>query len=477
MLNISLLSGLALASLVSANMRAYPQVGKKQFSQTFHDGYNILKYMSSLAPYSDRKAYGVDRNTPDGCEIDQAFMIMRHGERYPDYSGFGDLYVETLNQMRANVTNFKGDLAFMNEWTYYVSDSNLYSQESTSGPYAGLLDAFSRGSEYRARYGHLWDGQSVVPIFTSGYERVIETARYFGQGFFGYNYSTSAAINIIPEAATQGANSLTPTCAAGVLEEYSCYEDRFYSTFPPLEVAAARLNKQNPGLELTAKDVNYLMQMAGFELNVRAYTPWANAFTLDEWVAFSYIFDLSYYYCFGPGSNYQMANGQVYANATRVLMEEGPKKSGSMFWSFAHDANITPVIAALGLDIPAQHLPNERVQFPSTYQVSDIVPMGGHLTLERMTCNATVASKAGVYVRAVINEAVVPWTSCQSGPGYSCPLAKFSAIVDKAPKFDETCETNSSYPQYLDFFWNYNTTTNLNYQSGDISSQLTDTDV
>lgn len=41
--------------------------------------------------------------------------------------------------------------------------------------------------------------------------------------------------------------------------------------------------------------------MAAFELNVRAFTPWANAFTIDEWVAFSYIFDLSYYYCFGYG--------------------------------------------------------------------------------------------------------------------------------------------------------------------------------
>ncbi|KAJ6084464.1 hypothetical protein N7486_011264 [Penicillium sp. IBT 16267x] len=125
--------------------------------------------------------------------------------------------------MKANVSTFKGDLAFLNEWTYYVPDANLYSQESTSGPYAGLLDAFSRGSEYRAWYGHLWDGQSVVPIFTSGYERVIETARYFGQGFFSYNYSTNAAINIIPEAATQGADSLTPTCAVGIAEEYACY--------------------------------------------------------------------------------------------------------------------------------------------------------------------------------------------------------------------------------------------------------------
>lgn len=35
-----------------------------------------------------------------------------------------------------------------------------------------------------------------------------------------------------------------------------------------------------------------------------------------------------------PGSEYQIATGQVYANATRVLMEAGPE-AGSMFWSLS----------------------------------------------------------------------------------------------------------------------------------------------
>lgn len=143
----------------------------------------------------------------------------------------------------------------------------------------------------------------------------------------------------------------------------------------------------------------------------------------------------------------------------------------------AHDADITPVVAALGIDVPQHHLPNDTVPFPNPYRVSDIVPMGGHLTLERMTCNATTSNKAGVYVRAILNEAVVPYSSCQSGPGYSCPLAKFSAIVDKAPNFGEKCGNPAGYPQYLDFFWNYNTTTEYNYQTGPIGYQLTYTDV
>lgn len=88
--------------------------------------------------------------------------------------------------------------------------------------------------------------------------------------------------------------------------------------------------------------------MAAFELNVRAYSPWMDAFTLDEWVAYGYLTDLTYYYCFGcasfyrlndtrltyhrPGDQYSFAVGQVYANATRFLMEAGPKE-GSMFYS------------------------------------------------------------------------------------------------------------------------------------------------
>ncbi|CAK7222181.1 acid phosphatase pho5 [Sporothrix bragantina] len=469
-----LAAGLALISSVSA-LRSYPQFGEKQFSQSFLDGYNLLKFTSSLGPYSNRVSYGIDRNTPAGCEVDQVFLLMRHGERYPDYSGFGQNYEAVLAKMAAsNVTSWKGDLTFLNDWTYYVEDPGMYSQESYSGAYAGLADAYARGTDYRLRYGHLWDKKSIVPIFAAGYSRVVETARYFGQGFLGYNYSTNAAVNIISESSTGGANSLTPTCAADS-NYLPCLLGSFSKTMPELEVAAARFNAQNPGLNLTAIDVTHLMQMAAFELNVRSYTPWAEAFTLDEWVSYGYIWDLMYYNCVGPGSEYQIAVGQVYTNATRVLMQQGPK-SGSMFWSFVHDTNITPVVAALGLDVPDKPLPNDTIHFPYQYRASDIVPMGGHLTIERMTCNATAKSVEGVYVRAVINEAVVPFNTCQGGPGFSCPLANYSAIVDAAPRFNERCNTSSTYPQYLDFFWNYNTTTQYNYLAGPIGYQQTYTD-
>jgi acid phosphatase len=79
--------------------------------------------------------------------------------------------------------------------------------------------------------------------------------------------------------------------------------------------------------------------------------------------------------------------------------------------------------------------------------------MGSHLTLERMTCNATALSKAGVFVCAIINEALIPWSTCQSGPGFLRPLANYSTMIRRVPTLEETCDTPAGYPKYLDFFF------------------------
>ena len=185
-------------------------------------------------------------------------MIHRHGERYPDPGPMADMNAALAKIYDSNVTTFKGDLAFLNEWTTYMTNPCDAGQESFSGAYAGLLSGYRHGTEHRVRYGHLWDGDSVVPIFSSGYERVIETARKFGEGFFGYNYSTNAAINIIPEAESQGADSLTPTCDKD--DDYKTCDD-LTNLMPIFNVAAERFNSQNPGLALNSSDIYILMRM------------------------------------------------------------------------------------------------------------------------------------------------------------------------------------------------------------------------
>ncbi|RAK89675.1 3-phytase B [Aspergillus costaricaensis CBS 115574] len=467
---LSLACALATGASAFSYGAAIPQsTQEKQFSQEFRDGYSILKHYGGNGPYSERVSYGIARDPPTGCEVDQVIMVKRHGERYPSPSAGKSIEEALAKVYSINTTEYKGDLAFLNDWTYYVPNECYYNAETTSGPYAGLLDAYNHGNDYKARYGHLWNGETVVPFFSSGYGRVIETARKFGEGFFGYNYSTNAALNIISESEVMGADSLTPTCDTDN-DQTTC--DNLTYQLPQFKVAAARLNSQNPGMNLTASDVYNLMVMASFELNARPFSNWINAFTQDEWVSFGYVEDLNYYYCAGPGDKNMAAVGAVYANASLTLLNQGPKEAGPLFFNFAHDTNITPILAALGVLIPNEDLPLDRVAFGNPYSIGNIVPMGGHLTIERLSCQATALSDEGTYVRLVLNEAVLPFNDCTSGPGYSCPLANYTSILNKnLPDYTTTCNVSASYPQYLSFWWNYNTTTELNYRSSPIGCQ------
>lgn len=252
-----------LGSALSASAYSYqaslPQAHSlKQFKQEFDDAYSVLKHYGGNGPWSEGVGYGIEREPPTGCAVDQVIMIHRHGERYPDSDARADMLVSLNKVYGANLTSYKGDLAFLGEWSSYLDDECLSGQESFSGPYAGLLSGYSQGTEYRARYGHLWNGTAVVPIFSSGYERIIETARKFGEGFFGYNYSTNAALNVVSESETQGANSLTPTCD---VDNSTSICDSLTNLLPQFYVAAARLNSQNPGLKLNATDIYNLMRM------------------------------------------------------------------------------------------------------------------------------------------------------------------------------------------------------------------------
>lgn len=154
---IKLLATGLIASGAFAAFRPYNAYRDKQFSQTFYDSYNILKHTGGIGPYTDRVGYGIDPNPPEGCPVDQVIMLMRHGERYPDSYSAAKIEPALAKVYASGITRWEGDLSFLNEWTSYLSNLAHLEQETFSGPYSGLLDAFKRGSEYSSRYGHLWD--------------------------------------------------------------------------------------------------------------------------------------------------------------------------------------------------------------------------------------------------------------------------------------------------------------------------------
>lgn len=91
-------------------------------------------------------------------------MIKRHGERYP-LASTGEAIESSLTKVYgAGITEWKGDLTFLDEWKYYVPNKCRYEAETSSGPYPGLLDAYHHGTTYRDRYEDLWNGGLVPDI-------------------------------------------------------------------------------------------------------------------------------------------------------------------------------------------------------------------------------------------------------------------------------------------------------------------------
>ncbi|KAJ6787269.1 hypothetical protein PWT90_05862 [Aphanocladium album] len=472
----SALGAFIVASTVSCLTNAPDHASRYIFAapydQSFLDGYSVIKHVGSIGPYSNHVSYGVGRDPPDGCVVDQVIMLRRHGERYPQSSDMEAIHAVLRKLYSFNITAWEGDLRFLNHWQWLARDS-IFALETASGPYSGLLTAYKHGTEYRARYGHLFNPNSErkVPMWTAQYERVIQTARKFGEGFFGWNYTTSAALNLIPEGHPQGANSLTPKCPADKHYTKQCQTIPEYR--PEFDVAAARFNGQNPGLKLNASDIYQLMYLSVYELTSQGYSDWTNVFTLDEWVNFGYTEDLSFYYCVGPGNKkYSSARGSVFANASVTLLNEGPEKNGALFFNFAHDSNITPVLFALGIHVPDQDLPISHIPFPNPYKISDIMPMSGSIVLERLQCNATTYSPKGTYVRVVLNEAVIPYNSCQDGPGFSCSLGNFTEQVgNRLTDYVKDCKVDPSAPQHLSFWWEYDTSNANNFRTTEIPYQ------
>lgn len=162
------------------------------YQQSFQDGYSILKHVGGYGPYANRASYGIGRDPPEGCAVDQVLMLRRHGERFPLVAQ-GEAMTKVLDKIhQSNSGAWTNDLQFLNRWEFFIPDLGNLELESFAGPYSGLLGTYLHGTEYRARYGHLWDGQTTVPIFVADWMRVTQTARKFGVYHFNLLFRCTA---------------------------------------------------------------------------------------------------------------------------------------------------------------------------------------------------------------------------------------------------------------------------------------------
>ena len=448
-------SGLLSTGLLLSGRSVFQDIATPEQAST--DSNNIFRYLGGSAPYIQRQGYGISTDIPEGCTLEQVQLYSIHVERFPTVNG-GKVLELIYEKLQNYNQTFNGDLSFLNNgYTYFVEDSSYYalstSPQNSKSTFAGTTNALRHGATFRSRYGTLYDTNSTLPVFSSNSARVLETARYFARGFLGdeFDESNTVKFNVISEGKESGINTLTPRRGCPKYDDsvFEYISDRCNTSY--LNGIAERLEKQNPGLNLTASDAYSLFDWCAYEINVRGSSPFCNIFTNKELLQFSYGDDLEQYYTDGPGNPQNKFVGGILVNASLELLKDNTN-SNKIWLSFAHSADLAVYLAALGLFDINEDLPTDYIPFPNPYSHASIAPQGARIYTEKYQCNNES------YVRYLVNDAVVPISKCADGPGFSCKLDDFEDYVNDRIggfNFTEVCGLNSSYPTEVSFYWDY----------------------
>lgn len=450
--------------LLLAGQNIFADVATPQQAATAQ--YNIINFLGGAAPYVQHPGFGISPDVPSQCTLEQVHLLSRHGERYPS-TGTGKALEAIMTKFKNYNETFVGELAFLNDYTFFISDNALLEKETTpfnsQGPYAGTTDAMRHGMSFRNKYKSLFNAtEESLKVFTSNSGRVHKTAQYFARGFMGEQYSDkSVEYYVISEDADMGANSLTPRTGCEAYDEdmNDATVAKFNSTY--LKTSRERILKGNENLNLTSADVNNFFSWCAYELNVRGASPFCDLFTNEEFIQYSYAYDLGQYYSHGSGHNLTATIAAPYLNATlKFLLEDEPEFK--VLLGFSHDTDLEIFHAALGLVEPSADLPTDHIAFPNPYVHSQIVPQGARLYTEKYSCDGSS------YVRYIVNDAVYPIQSCQSGPGFSCEISEFESYINKrleGKDYQTQCNV-TDVPTEVTFLWDYATS---NYTAADIN--------
>lgn len=419
----------------------------------------IFPFLGGAGPhFSFPLDYGIPKEVPEKCEMTQVQVFARHGERYPTKSS-GTSMLQTYYKLANYTGTFNDSLSFMNDdYEFFVQDTSNFEEETTMknsldplNPYTGEMDAKKHSREFLAQYEDLISDTPNFAIFTSNSKRCHDTAKFFIDGL-GKDYNIS--LQVVDENATSGANSLTPrySCAKFDEDENSDLLATYSQDY--LTDISDRLNNENRGLNLTAKDASNLFAWCAYELNVRGYSYVCDVFTEEELIFYSYEDDLESYYENGNGNSLGTAVGSVLFNASAELLKQSDQLDQKAWLSFTHDSDLVNYIAAVGLFDDGNKLNLSHVPFRDhVYRKSWIVPQGARIYTQQFSCSNQT------YVRYVVNDVVIPIESCQSGPGFSCPSKSFYEYVESRigeNNFISSCGSNdASNITSLTFYWDY----------------------
>jgi hypothetical protein len=384
---------------------------------------------------------------PAQCNITFAQILSRHGARDPT-SGKTTKYSALVDRIHAHTTVYDNDYAFIKDYEYTLGADELSE--------FGQQQLVNSGIKYYERYSSL--AKSTTPfIRASGSDRVIESARNWTQGFhqarmqhIASNKTDDYPYNIVIISEDSGSNN--------TLDHGLCtsFEDGFDSTIADNAQAiwmsiftpniTARLNRNLPGVNFTNTDTIYMMDLCPFNTvanKLGVVSPFCFLFTGSEWKSYDYYQTLGKYYGYSWGNPLGSTQGVGFTNelisritaspvedrtSTNSTLDSSPitfPLGGNtvLYADFSHDNDMTSIFSALGLynqTAPLSNTTVQSVQKTHGYSSSWSVPFAGRAYFEKMKCTDDEE-----LVRVIVNDRVLPLTTCGGDKFGRCTLSRF----------------------------------------------------
>jgi len=473
-----------LLNSTEANAAIGPSAYETRFRATDDtDGsFNIWARLGNTSPYASSQLFNETAQYGDlepGCEVTGVHVLHRHGARFPTSSTSegAPLFGATV----ANATNLNatGPLAFLNDWRYTLGAEVLVA--------VGRQQLFDSGVKHFLRYGGLYNEstQTAKPVVrTTSQSRMLDSARYFALGFWGYDAPEKINLEVIIEADGFN-NTLAPydtcnnsnTLTVGDLYLTPVWRDIY------LKDATARLQPYVTGLNLTTDLVYGMQSLCAYETQALGISEFCGLFTKAEWEGFEYFLDLQFQGDYGAMSPSGRSQGIGWVQELLARLSNGTIPSDSpvttqnttlngdsakfptdqnLYLDFTHDDVIVSVLTALNFTVFADYLDPTEAASNRSFILSQITPFAARLAFERISCSnsssstsnttagATTASNSSstTYIRTVLNDAIVPMgadvgcTSSTPNPTL-CLLEEFVAYQNQtavmASNFDKAC--------------------------------------
>lgn len=217
----------------------------------------------------------------------------RHGARFPTSSTtegapFFGAYIANVTA-NGTAINGTGPLTFLNDWQYELGAEILTR--------IGTQQLFDSGVQHNLLYGKLYNAstQAHKPVVrTTSQSRMLDSARYFTLGFFGWNASEAINLEVILEG--DGFNNTLASYDTCNNSNIATVGDTLLRpVWDPiyLKDAIQRL-QQYTSLNLTTELVYGMQSLCAYETMAFGYSNFCGLFTKEEWLGFEYDLDLQF---------------------------------------------------------------------------------------------------------------------------------------------------------------------------------------